>query len=127
MCFKIFGLYPAQQTEYSVLLNATNDDSLHFRRLLLGVKFIYDLFHKKIKCRQTMDLLNFSDRRVSSRKPLIFANNIPRTNILIKSPLYVMCQNVNAICNTIDIHVVHFESILAEFRIYFNEHMRIYS
>ena len=124
--FKIYKQYPRQNLNYSILLSCTNDKSLHYRRLLMGVKFIYNLLHNKISCQQIFSILNFSDRRVSTRNPLLFTNEIPQTNILLKSPMYVMTQNINAICNKCDIYNDTFDTISENFCIYFNDKLRNY-
>ena len=111
MYLKTHREYPTQGLEYTVLLTCTKDHSLHFRRLLHGIKFMYNLLHNKIMCDPILSLLDFSDRRTSNRKPLIFTNAIARTNTLLKSPIYTMCRNVNFICNDCDIFANDFNVV----------------
>ena len=125
MYFKMHGEYPTQGLDYSVLLACTEDHSLHFRRLLHGIKFIYSLLHNKIHCNPLFSLLNFSDRRTSNRKPHMFTNAIARTNILLKSPIVTMCRNINYICNDCDIFLGDFKAVAHSFSNYYNVHLNV--
>ena len=124
--FKNYGEYPTRGIDYEVLLTSTMHDSLHYRRLLNGVKFIYSLVHNKIKCRPILSLLNICDRRTSTRKPLLFTNVRAHTNVQLKSPIYTMCHNINNICNDCDIYSVKFDIIAYYFRNYYQQHSTIF-
>ena len=123
---KIHKEYPPQNLNYSLLLTCTNDDSLHYRRLLCSIKFVYKLLHNTISCNPLFLLLNFSDRRLSSRKPLIFTNKRPNTNILMKSPIYTACEIINAICNVCDIYNDDFKIVANHFNRYYHTNLNVF-
>ena len=118
--------YPTLNISYANLLSLTNDQSLHYRRLLSGIKYFYKLIHEKIPCIFLVNLLPFSDRRHSTRRPTIFTNPIPRSNMMLKSPVYTICANINAICNMYDFFCSNFNVIEMKFCEYYNVHLNIY-
>ena len=124
--YKEHNVYSPQGISYSQLLTYTNDDSLHYRRLLSGIKIIYNLLHNKVSCEPLLSSLKFSNRRLSTRKPLMFTENIPCTNILIKSPMYVICQNLNAVCNLCDIYSVNFNLVATHFHNHYHANLNIF-
>ena len=126
MYLKTHGEYPIPGLDYNLLLRCTDDVSLHFRRLLHGVKFTYNLLHNKIRCDPILSLLSFSDRRTSTRNPLLFTNTIPRTNMLLKSPIFTMCRNVNFICNNCDVLSDNFDLVSRTFLDFYNANLNIF-
>lgn len=103
LCFRTDGRYPNRGCDQTYLLNRFNFDSLQFRRQFYSVKFLYLLIHNRVDCPPALSQLNFLVPRAASRNPLTFYCQPARTNIMLKSPIFVICSNYNSICDTCDI------------------------
>jgi hypothetical protein len=76
--------------------------SLGVRRIVASVKFLHDLLHNCLDCPSLLDYINVP--RISSRS---FYCDKARTNIYIKSPIYLMCKNANNYCADCDLFVTN--------------------
>lgn len=103
LVFKIDNTYPERGIEYQLLLDRFNFDSLELRRLLASLTCLFKLVHNVIDCPELLYLINFNVPQFNNRQNLMFYNNQPRTNLLIRSPVYNMCYSFNLICNSCDL------------------------
>ena len=104
MQYKISGAYPERGFSQHLLLNLLNFQSLHLRRVLFAVGFIYKLLHNKIDCVGLINQIIFRVPRLSTRVSTTFHLPVARTNILLRSPIYTMCNSVNGVAMHCDIH-----------------------
>ena len=111
LAFKTDGIYPEHGIEYDILCSRFDFVSLQSRRGIASMKFLYKLLHNSIDCIDIIAQLNFNVPQVS-RSNLMFRCNRARTNMLIKSPIHVMCNNYNKICRYCDVFNSSFNDIL---------------
>lgn len=104
LSYKVDGIYPVRGVPYIPLINRFELVSLDLRRKCAFLTFLYKLLHNQIDSPELLGQLNFSVPRLSNRHNLTFYCNTPRTNMLLKSPVYVMCSNFNKLCHVCDIH-----------------------
>ena len=104
LAFKTDGIYPERGISYSYLTDRFNVTSLDHRRICISLVFLHKLLHNMIDCPVLLSDINFNVPRINLRQNLTFRCKIPRTNILSKSPLHVMCENFNNLCHLCDIH-----------------------
>lgn len=97
--YKSDGFYPDRGTDYKLLLNKFQICSLHDRRQHNSVIFLYKLLHGKIDCSDLLSQLLFLVPRQNSRSTNLFFCERAHSNLLLKSPVRVMCSNVNTICS----------------------------
>lgn len=102
--YKISGVYPVRGYAQHLLLNAFNIQSLHLRRVLFAVSFIYKLIHNKIDCISLVNQISFRVPRLNARVSTTFHLPVARTNTLLRSPIYTMCNSVNDVGMICDIH-----------------------
>lgn len=103
LLFKATGSYPVRGTDYKLLLDRFGFESLEHRRLLSSLTCLFKILHNSIDCPSLLSMINFNIPLFNSRQSLVFYNNRPRTNVLIRSPVFTMCANFNRISNTCDI------------------------
>jgi hypothetical protein len=101
------GNYPIQGIDQAVLLQRFNMYSLGVRRIVASVKFLHDLLHNCLDCPPLLDYINFYVPRISSRSFVPFYCDKARTNIYIKSSIYLMCKNANDYCADCDLFVTN--------------------
>lgn len=104
MWFKLYQVYPPRGIEHSVLLSTFNVDSYERRRVCISLTFLFNLLHNKVDCSYLLQKLNFHVPRIHSRQVLWFYLPIARTNVILKSPIYTMCNNYNIISQKADIN-----------------------
>lgn len=104
LCFKVDGIYPDRGLDYNLFLHRFNFESLEYRRKCISLTFLYKLVHEKIDCPDLLSQINFYTPRLGLRQHKDFLTNRANTNILIKSPVYVMCNQFNEISKFCDIH-----------------------
>lgn len=98
------GIYPARGYNYDDMLTRFNYVSLRSRRNISNIKFLYNLLTNKIDCTFLLNKISFNVPRLSSRHLYVFHLPTSRTNIMLRSPIYLMCSSFNAICSTCDIN-----------------------
>lgn len=108
LAFRNDGVYPGRGYNHEILLSRFDVPSLQSRRIMNSVTFLYNLLHNKIDCSSLLELINFRVPQFNARQNNTFYIPNARTNVLKKSPIYVMCQNFNNISNQSDIN---FDSI----------------
>lgn len=116
LTFRIDGRYPHRGIDNSYLLKSFNFNSLKFRRHFYSLKFLYLLLHNNVDCSDILSQLNFLIPRVSNRNSLTFYNPAAHTNLMLKSPIYVMCSNYNSICHICDIFTCTLNNLYSTFR-----------
>lgn len=104
MCFRQDHVYPQRGVDNQVYLERFDMCSLQERRIIQFVAFLYKLLHGGIDCPSLLNYLSFNVPRISNRHACIFNMRTCRTNMLSKSPIYMMCCLANTISLDIDIH-----------------------
>lgn len=98
LVFNLDGQYPEKGFPQQQLLARFNVDSLDTRRRLSALSFLYKLVHGIIDSPELLMQLPFRTPLYnrSTRNSELFLLPSPRTNILIKSPVYIMCSYYNS-------------------------------
>ena len=111
--FRKHGYYPIRGYDQELLLHEFDMLPLETRRMLSGLTFLYKLCNQKIDSPDLMSLLNFREQRESTRRIQLF--NCPRakTNLMLKSPVYVMLSRFNKISHLCDLFNNSLDSVLA--------------
>ncbi|WP_219823742.1 hypothetical protein, partial [Enterobacter cloacae complex sp. 2DZ2F20B] len=65
------------------------------RREVSAVMFLFKIVNYKIDCSELLAKIFFYVPRVNNRHSLPWHLSTARTNILVKSPINVMCSNFN--------------------------------
>lgn len=112
LTFKADGVYPERGINYNYLTSRFNIISLDLRRICISLTFLYKLLHNTIDCCALLGIIKFNVPRINSRHNPTFRFDIPRTNILLKSPMYVMCQNYNNLCDLCDINCCSLDTLI---------------
>ena len=68
--------------------------------------------HNIIDSPELLVQLHFFVPRLANRHNLTFYFNTPRTNMLRKSPVYVMCGNFNKLCHLCDINFCSLKELI---------------
>lgn len=108
--FKVHHIYPPRGYCNDLLLREFGVNSLEQRRILASLVFLVKLVNNKIDCTVLLGQLSYRTQRPCSRYSVVFWSPQARTNIMLRSPLYVMTSNFNKICGDFDI----FNSSIAE-------------
>ena len=98
LAFKCDTVYPERGCDYSQLLSRFDQSSLNSRRKHASVIFLYKLLNGGIDSPTLLSQVKLLVPRLSSRCEILFFCEKANTNVLLKSPVRVMCANYNAIC-----------------------------
>lgn len=120
IAFKSDGIYPVRGYNHTVLLLRFNISSLEHRRIVSSLVFLYKLLHNLIDSPALLSKICIHVPRVNTRLDCTFYCTGSRTNILIKSPVHIMCNNFNKICNLCDINHCSLGKLLQISRQYLN-------
>lgn len=102
--FRSDGIYPQRGIQSDLLLNRYNMVSLAQRRNLATVIFLYKLLNNQLDCAYLLGKMVFHVPSLQTRSlHSYFYLSVPRTNVLMFSPVYIMCRNYDIIKNSIDI------------------------
>lgn len=104
LSFREDGTYPERGVAYEILTSRFNIQTLHFRRHCASISFLYKLLHGGIDCSALLSQINYYVPGFNSRSTAVFYCSRARTNLCLKSPLYVMCSNFNKISHLCDIN-----------------------
>ena len=102
----------------SLLLELFNISSMSLRRKIIAVvfmKFLWNLLNNRIDCPYLLTKLNIYVPRLNSRNTNFFYISPFNTNLIMKSPVYLLQTNFNLICDTCDICNDSLGSILSKF------------
>lgn len=102
--FKVHKIYPERGYSNDLLRQEFSMQSLERRRILSSLTFIVKLVRREIDCVLLSDGLSFRGSRSGSRFNVIFWCPSARTNVMLRSPLFVMTDSFNKICNHFDIY-----------------------
>ena len=100
---KSHNVYPPRGYDHSLLLSEFNILSIKLKRQINILLILYKLLHSQLDLPQLISEFNFVVPRLGSRHHVTFRCDIPRTNIIIRSPLYLMSSLNNSICEDVDI------------------------
>ena len=112
LAFKCDGHYPDRGIDYNILLQTFNFVSLEQRRAVFAIKFLFNLVQHNVDCSDLLSQLSFLVPRQTSRQDITFYIDTARTNVLIKSPIYVMCSYFNKISCNCDLYADSLNQVL---------------
>ena len=109
--FKSRGHYPVIGIDHSELLAESNIALLDVRRKVISIQFLYKLLNNMIDCAWILSRINFLVPRYASRCSYLLQAPYPKTNLMLKSPLFVMITNYNKISHMCDIFNISLKQI----------------
>lgn len=95
LSFKLDGTYPEVGTSQDELLARHNIVALNIRREHICLNFLDKLLSNRIDCSNLLAQIPFNVPRICSRYEIMFRLPTPRTNILRRSPLFIICSLAN--------------------------------
>lgn len=113
---KCFGFYPERGVDQKYLLETFNYEALQVRRDCSALSYLYKLLHNATTCPEILTKVQFHVPRLCIRHSVTFHNPIPRTNLLLNSPVFVMCSVFNKISAGCDIHHDSLKKIISCFK-----------
>lgn len=102
--YKKYRVYPVQGYDHTSLLREFGLRPLSMGRESANLKFLYKLVHRMIDCDELYSKLQFYTPRPASRSHHQFYNVRARTNVMIGSPIYRMCCQMNRVSHSVDIN-----------------------
>lgn len=106
------GYYPRQGFCHTQLLEIFNICALECRRAIYSAKFLYNILNNNIDCSFLLAMLRLNAPQVISRNYRIFYLPFARTNVMLKSPIYIMCKIGNILHGQLDIFLVKQANII---------------
>lgn len=103
--YLINKIYPAN-VSYIELVRLYDCDTLNFRRAKAQQIYLYKLLNNLVDDSWFFSLIPFAVPISSTRHISSFYLKTPRTNCMIRSPLYSMCVNHNKYVNDIDVFLL---------------------
>ncbi|KAK9869116.1 hypothetical protein WA026_002874 [Henosepilachna vigintioctopunctata] len=104
LAFREDGLYPPRGCDHACLLSRFDTRSLHTRRSLNALKFLFNLLNDNLDCPELLGKLNFFVPPRCTRISQTFYLKTHRTNLLSQSPLSFVCSTANQISSCCDLH-----------------------
>nr|CAI5854974.1 unnamed protein product [Callosobruchus analis] len=112
------GIYPEQGISNLELCERFEIRTLEFRRKLSASVFLFKLLNGIIDCPDILQQININVPSFTSRNYLTFKPSRARTNILVKSPINVMCKCLNSISYHCDVFICSISEIVRMAYIY---------
>lgn len=113
--FSVFYIFYINKELYLLnkfnLLSRFNIDTLDLRRKLTSITFVYKSPHSRVDSSELLSPINSFIRPVNTRKSRAFYFDRAR-NLYLKYPIYRMCHEFNAICDSCGIHCDHLNLFL---------------
>lgn len=103
MSYRQDGVYPIRGFPNSRMLDRFAMVSLESRRIVSALSFLLKMMRGLIDCDQLRSELPINAPTRSLRFHRYFVLPAARTNVMLKSPLYVMCRACNALCESNDV------------------------
>lgn len=113
LTFRVDNYYPNRGYDHKLLLERFKIQPLHTRRILHSLSFLFKLFHANVDSPSLLGSFNIRVPRFGSRDDCMFYCQNARTNVLVKSPIYVMANNYNHISRHCDINACNLNNLLA--------------
>lgn len=120
LAYKSDGIYPTRGFSHETLLLRFSFQSLETRRHCSCIKFLFNLVHGNIDSPKLLSYLNYNSPAYPTRKQLTFYCQTPRTNVLLKSPIYSMCNSFNLISDQCHLDSINLGPLLKIVVCYFN-------
>lgn len=95
--FRKYGHYPSRGYENSRLCNEFDVPSLEYRRVAANLVFLYKLMNGLVDSPELLAYFNIRVPAVSTRCDAAFLCPQPRSNLMLKSPVYCMMSLFNKI------------------------------
>ena len=116
LAFRVDGAYALRGTDQVLMQQRFNFDSLQLKRSMAGLSFLYKLCHNLIDAPNLLAKINFSIPKHNLRQTSTFYCKFSRTNMLLNSPINVMCSNFNSISNSCDLNIDRLSTILNDYK-----------
>lgn len=113
LSFRAHNYYPESRTNQITLLNEFEIDSLKSRRMVASTVFMHKILHNNIDCKELLSSIDFHVPRTNSRFGCDFKLKTYRTNIGLKSPLYVMAKHCNSLGELCDIFADNLNKVVS--------------
>lgn len=101
--FLLDGTYPPRGSDHRDLLSRHGFDLLETRHVVLCVKFLFGLLHNTVDCSELLSRINLLVPRLNARRSLTFYCDAPKSNALVRSPIYTVCNFFNIYCADCDV------------------------
>ncbi|KAJ3640833.1 hypothetical protein Zmor_027371 [Zophobas morio] len=101
LSYKLDGFYPSRGCDMVILLQRHGLMSLSSRRDGQCANFIVKLINNRIDCASLLSKVEFNVPQFSSRHVVTFYVPSPRTNVLCRSPISVMCKCANKLVSDV--------------------------
>lgn len=111
--YKVSGVYPERGIPYINLISTFQLQTLDLRRKCASIVFLYKLLHNAIDSSELVAHIDYLVPSISTRSHRTFYCARARTNLLLKSPVCVMCSNYNVISDKCDIFFDNLSHIIA--------------
>ena len=112
LAYKCDKVYPERGCPQSELLKRFQILPLRIRRERTSIKFLYNILHNRIDAPDILENICYRIPSYQGRTTSTFHLKTPRTNLLIKSPIYSMCNLFNKISADCDINHDKLKNIL---------------
>ena len=106
--FRKHGIYPVRNYPQKLLLAEFDLIPLVDRRKYFSLTFLYKLLHGIIQDSNLLSQINFCVPRLNNRQPLVFSNQVSRTNQHLHSPILNMTRLYNVNAAHLDVFVENF-------------------
>lgn len=103
--FKEVGFYPPRGNDNNFYTYMFNLHSLEERRHFASVSFLHKLLQNKVDSPELLLLINIVVPRLNLRNNELFYCQKSKTNIMLYSPLNVICRNANLVARHCDIFI----------------------
>lgn len=103
------GVY-VNTLSYVELMVMYDCDSLKFRRIRAQQVYLHKLLNSQVDDCYFLFRVPFAVPHLSTRQNVAFYVETPRTNAIIRSPLYSMCMNHNRFMNDLDLFLLPLRS-----------------
>lgn len=104
LSFRLEGSYPERGCDHRELLSRHGLLPLTVRRQMSSIKFLFHLIHGNIDSPGLLRQISPAISRHERRHHTVFYCPKARSNLMLKSPLYVMMQNTNAVATECDLY-----------------------
>ena len=95
--FKLDNIYPGRDVDSQSLLERHDIMSLASRRIFSSARYMWMLIHNKIDAPFILARVPFHVPRLSSRQGRTFHLPTARTDVYLRSPVYIMCLNAEKV------------------------------
>ena len=115
LAYREDGIYPCIGYPHQVLLNRFNTKRLVVRRGQAAIVFLWKVIHGGNFCPYIFERIVPNPSIFNTRNTLTFRLPVPRTNLLLYSPLFIICRTYHNIQIYIDIFTCTISALISCF------------